>query len=101
MCWLAPISKKKFSIPIYLHSEDLPLYDSVDKQGMLFGVKTPRLPAVDHEVEDSQKLNLAGLKITVVHTPGHSPGSVTYSISGDKRYLFVGDTLFAGSIGRN
>ena len=53
----------------------------------------------DHEVEGGERLNLAGLDIDVVFTPGHSPGHVTYSIA-DERALFSGDVLFEGSVGR-
>jgi hydroxyacylglutathione hydrolase len=53
----------------------------------------------DHEVEGGERLNLAGLDIDVVFTPGHSPGHVTYSIA-DERALFSGDVLFKGSVGR-
>jgi hydroxyacylglutathione hydrolase len=53
----------------------------------------------DHTVSGGEKLELAGLKIEVIFTPGHSPGHVTYSIPGE-RALFSGDVLFQGSVGR-
>jgi glyoxylase-like metal-dependent hydrolase (beta-lactamase superfamily II) len=53
----------------------------------------------DHEVEGGERLNLAGLEIDVVFTPGHSPGHVTYAIPAEAA-LFSGDVLFRGSIGR-
>jgi glyoxylase-like metal-dependent hydrolase (beta-lactamase superfamily II) len=53
----------------------------------------------DHEVEGGERLNLAGLEIDVVFTPGHSPGHVTYAIP-DERAMFSGDVLFKGSVGR-
>jgi len=53
----------------------------------------------DHSVSGGERLELAGLEIDVVHTPGHSPGHVTYSIP-DERALFSGDVLFKGSVGR-
>jgi glyoxylase-like metal-dependent hydrolase (beta-lactamase superfamily II) len=53
----------------------------------------------DHEVEGGERLNLAGLEIDVLFTPGHSPGHVTYAIP-DERALFSGDVLFKGSVGR-
>jgi hydroxyacylglutathione hydrolase len=53
----------------------------------------------DETVSGGEKLELAGFDIDVLHTPGHSPGHVTYSIA-DERALFSGDVLFQGSVGR-
>ena len=53
----------------------------------------------DHSLSDGQVLTLAGLSLEVFHTPGHSPGSVSFYIR-DENVLIAGDTLFAGSIGR-
>ena len=53
----------------------------------------------DHSVGGGEKLELAGLEIDVLFTPGHSPGHVTYSIA-DEDALFSGDVLFKGSVGR-
>jgi hydroxyacylglutathione hydrolase len=53
----------------------------------------------DETLSGGEKLELAGFEIDVLHTPGHSPGHVTYSIA-DERALFSGDVLFQGSVGR-
>jgi glyoxylase-like metal-dependent hydrolase (beta-lactamase superfamily II) len=53
----------------------------------------------DETVAGGERLELAGLEIDVLHTPGHSPGHVTYSIAAE-RALFSGDVLFQGSVGR-
>jgi len=53
----------------------------------------------DHTVAGGEQLELAGMKIDVLFTPGHSPGHVTYSIPSEQA-LFSGDVLFAGSVGR-
>jgi hydroxyacylglutathione hydrolase len=53
----------------------------------------------DHTVAGGETLELAGMKIEVLFTPGHSPGHVTYAIR-DERALFSGDVLFQGSVGR-
>jgi hydroxyacylglutathione hydrolase len=55
--------------------------------------------AADETVAGGEKLELAGLEIDVVFTPGHSPGHVTYAIP-DEAALFAGDVLFKGSVGR-
>jgi hydroxyacylglutathione hydrolase len=53
----------------------------------------------DHTVKGGEKLELAGMEIDVIFTPGHSPGHVTYSVP-DAQALFSGDVLFQGSVGR-
>jgi hydroxyacylglutathione hydrolase len=53
----------------------------------------------DHTVSGGENLELAGLEIDVIFTPGHSPGHVTYSIP-DEAAIFSGDVLFQGSVGR-
>ena len=72
---------------VYLHPEDLALPPMMTA-GTLYYTKT---------YTEGTVLNLAGLEITVLHTPGHTPGSVCL-LAGDT--LFSGDTLFAGSCGR-
>ena len=83
--------------PIYMHpSDDVMLLDPVWSVGDMVGDTEPRPAATDY-VQEGAKLHLAGLDITVLHTPGHTLGSVCYQI-GD--VLFTGDTMFSGSYGR-
>ena len=83
--------------PIYLHpSDDVMLLDPVWSVGSMMGDTAPR-PAATDFVREGEKLRLAGLDISVLHTPGHTLGSVCYQI-GDA--LFTGDTVFHGSYGR-
>ncbi len=58
-----------------------------------------RATSAEQTVAGGERLELAGFEIDVVHTPGHSPGHVTYSIAGEGA-LFSGDVLFQGSVGR-
>jgi hydroxyacylglutathione hydrolase len=53
----------------------------------------------DHTVSGGEKLELAGMEVDVIYTPGHSPGHVTYSVPGEAA-IFSGDVLFQGSVGR-
>ena len=53
----------------------------------------------DHTVAGGERLELAGMEIDVLFTPGHSPGHVTYSVPSEHA-IFSGDVLFAGSVGR-
>ena len=96
------IAKDKFNVPIYLHRDDLFLYESVVQQGAMFGIHAEALPPIDR-FYDSSLIHFGDYEVCIHHTPGHCPGGVCLQIgkkgSADK-HLFVGDTLFAGSIGR-
>lgn len=89
--------------PVYLHRDDLFLYESVVQQGEMFGFTVRPQPAPD-VFYDGQPILFGDYEVHVHHTPGHCPGGVCLQIgrtgqTGNAR-LFVGDTLFAGSIGR-
>jgi glyoxylase-like metal-dependent hydrolase (beta-lactamase superfamily II) len=96
-------AKSKLGVPIWLHKDDLFLYDSVVEQGRMFGFAVQKQPAVDRFYQPGVPLTFGNHVVDVLHTPGHCPGGVCLAIgpSGSSgRELFVGDTLFAGSIGR-
>lgn len=82
---------------VLLHKEDVFLYESMHLQSSLFGLSEPRVTDIDVLIENGMELGSGGLRFHVIHTPGHSPGSVCYYFS-DK--LFSGDTLFKDGIGR-
>jgi glyoxylase-like metal-dependent hydrolase (beta-lactamase superfamily II) len=82
--------------PVYLHRDDLFLYESVVQQGQMFGFKVRPQPPID-VFYDGAPIRFGDFAVRVHHTPGHCPGGVCLQID---RHLFVGDTLFAGSIGR-
>lgn len=90
--------------PIVLHRADLPLYKAVVEQGRWFGFDVRPQPPVDIFYGDTPEPFLFGnYEIRSYHTPGHSPGGVCLQVGRAKsigRTLIVGDTLFAGSIGR-
>jgi glyoxylase-like metal-dependent hydrolase (beta-lactamase superfamily II) len=84
--------------PFYLHAEDKPILAWMQESGRLFlGVELPPPPEVDTEAREGDRLVAGSVSLEVVHTPGHSPGSI--SLVTDSA-VFSGDTLFAGSIGR-
>jgi glyoxylase-like metal-dependent hydrolase (beta-lactamase superfamily II) len=89
--------KRVHDVPILLHPADLPLYHSVDRQAAAYGLpyETPPLP--DRELADGDTLEVGSLRFTVLHAPGHAPGHVVIHGHG---VAFVGDCVFAGSIGR-
>lgn len=89
--------------PIWLHRDDLFLYDEVAEQGRMFGIQVAPQPNIDHFYQPGHNLEFGSHTIDIHHTPGHSPGGVCLAIGTPGRSdheLFVGDTLFAGSIGR-
>ena len=90
--------------PFYLHLEDLELLQWLPASLQLFlGVfDGPPPPEVDKQLEDGDEIAVGSSRLLVVHTPGHSPGSICLLTSdGAERQLFSGDTLFAMSVGRS
>jgi glyoxylase-like metal-dependent hydrolase (beta-lactamase superfamily II) len=81
----------------WLHPGDRFLADAVASQGAAFGLPAARAPEEIHDLADGQRLTLGTEQLEVLHTPGHSPGSVTFRWG---QVLWVGDLLFAGSVGR-
>jgi glyoxylase-like metal-dependent hydrolase (beta-lactamase superfamily II) len=97
-------AKRALAAPIYLHKDDLFLYQNAVRTGMLFGLTVEEPPPVDVFYEGEGPITFGDYEVRVRHTPGHCPGGVCLAIQqrGDAGppHLFVGDTLFAGSIGR-
>jgi glyoxylase-like metal-dependent hydrolase (beta-lactamase superfamily II) len=95
-------AKEAFDVPVYLHRDDLFLYDRVVEQAAMFGFKARQPPPVDN-FYDSTPLAIGDCEVRAHHTPGHCPGGVCLDVrrAGEQTpHLFVGDTLFASSIGR-
>lgn len=88
---------EKSGAALALHGDDLDLLRSLPEQGLMFGRLLEPSPAPETILEDGQTLTLGETEIRVLHTPGHSPGGVTFLV---EDCAIVGDCLFAGSIGR-
>ena len=89
--------------PVCLHRDDLFLYQSAEAQGRMFGLIVDPPPPVDRFYQPEAPFEFGDLTVEILHTPGHCPGGVCLAIGPrgrPERELFVGDTLFAGSIGR-
>lgn len=101
--------KLAFHAPVYLHRDDRPLYELTVQQARMFGFEVEPPPPVD-AFYDARPLHFGDHEVRVHHTPGHCPGGVCLEIQGSgvrgqgsgpaDTHLFVGDTLFAGAIGR-
>ena len=87
----------EYNLPFYISEKDLPLLNSLKDQGQLFGLEVSEPPKVTNYVEDGEQFNLIGEKFRILHTPGHSPGSICLYFEG---HIIVGDVLFQDSIGR-
>ena len=90
------VAKQQFNVPIYLHRDDLLLYQLAVQQGELFGVEIAQPPDVD-VFYGADPVKFGDYMVHVHHTPGHCPGGVCLQV---ENHLFVGDTLFSGGIGR-
>jgi hydroxyacylglutathione hydrolase len=96
-------AKRILNAPIYLHRDDLFLYERVVQHGQVFGIHVEPQPPIDIFYTPGQPIAFGRLQATPHHTPGHCPGGVCLAVGvkgGAPKELFVGDTLFAGSIGR-
>lgn len=83
--------------PVWLHEGDRPLYERGQEQALAIGLPWPGLAPIAHAIEDEEEVGIPNLQIRAIHTPGHSPGSVTFVTPAG---LIAGDVLFRGSVGR-
>jgi|SRR5271170_963637 len=92
--------KEATGAQIMLHQGDKWLYDNLLKQGAMFGFNFDEPLPVDRWLEDEEIIEVGKVKASVLHTPGHTPGSLCFSVADKDSILFSGDTLFNRSIGR-
>lgn len=86
---------------VCLHQADEMIYKNLPMQGRMFGMSFTEAPAVEKFIEDNEELKFGEHKLEVIHTPGHSPGSVCFRLAGSEERVFSGDTLFRQSVGRS
>jgi len=91
--------KQRTGAPILLNQSDEMLLKMLDVQATWIGVRPPGDVAVDQNLSDADKLKVGDIEASVIHTPGHTEGSVCLYFPAEQK-LIAGDTLFAGSIGR-
>ena len=85
--------------PILLNHNDYTLLKMLDLQAAWIGMESPGKVEIDHSLGESDEVEAGALQANVMHTPGHSEGSICLYFPAQKK-LIAGDTLFAGSIGR-
>ena len=91
--------KRVTGAPILYNQNDLPLVAMMDMQADWLGIPTPEVPPPDDTLDDGKRIAIIGLAGSILHTPGHTQGSVCLYLP-DQSLLLAGDTLFAGSVGR-
>jgi len=92
--------KEIHQVPIYLHRDESYIYDHLVMLAAQFGIHAESPLPVDRYFDENDHISFGEHTVSVLSTPGHSPGGVSLVISGTPTHVFSGDTLFAGSIGR-
>jgi hydroxyacylglutathione hydrolase len=86
-----------------LHPADIPLYQTLPMQAQWIGLAhAPPVVALDGDLSDGDGLSIGNITLRCLHTPGHTPGSISFAIeaAGETATLLTGDTLFRGGVGR-
>ena len=91
--------KARTGAPVYYHELEIPMIRGLTAQGLMFGLSAKNGPLPDFKLQGGETLSLIGLSIAVIPTPGHTQGEVCFWIP-ELKWLFSGDVLFQGSIGR-
>src|SRR5579863_1638782 len=91
--------KRLTGAPILLNENDLPLLAMMDEQAAWLGIATPETAPPDETLVDGEQVGIEAYPARVIHTPGHTQGSVCLHFV-PLKMVIAGDTLFAGSIGR-
>ena len=89
--------KRMTGAPIAIHAADLPFLENVGLQASMYGLRAEDSPPADCDLVEGVNLEFDGVTFDVIHTPGHTPGGICLRRGGQ---MLVGDTLFAGSVGR-
>jgi glyoxylase-like metal-dependent hydrolase (beta-lactamase superfamily II) len=91
--------KRATQAPVYMNPHDAGLQAMMKTQASWLGVPAPEKVTIDRPLDDGDTLELGPAEFRVLHTPGHTPGSISLYIPSERKVV-VGDALFAGSIGR-
>lgn len=92
-------AKELTNSPIYFYEEDKDFYENAVVQGQLYGVELEAPPAPDESITPGDTLDIGDTKLRVIHTPGHSKGSLCF-IDDKSKIILCGDLVFKGSVGR-
>lgn len=88
-------------VPVFMHRDDLPLYEGVPRQAVMFGLPAPKIVPIQRYLEEGDVIHVGRLTGRVMKMPGHTPGHVIVVFDAETPpFAVVGDVLFQGSIGR-
>jgi len=90
---------EKYNLPFYMHKDDEFLLGQGKKVMQMYGFGDMETPVITNQLEHGQTIEVGGIKMEVIHTPGHTPGGCCFYIDGLKSVI-TGDTLFLESVGR-
>lgn len=90
----------RFSIPFAFHKLDRPIFDASESAGKMYGLTFEKSPEPTYYLDISQRIELGEEKLSMMLTPGHSPGSVCF-YNEQQQFVISGDVLFQNSIGRS
>jgi glyoxylase-like metal-dependent hydrolase (beta-lactamase superfamily II) len=89
----------EYACPVLMHAEAEPMLQQLPTQAVMMGLRFGKVPTVDRHIKDEEVLEVGGLRLTSLYTPGHAPGHLAFYVEGEE-VLLSGDALFAGSVGR-
>ena len=89
----------EYACPVLMHAEAEPMLGQLPTQAMMMGLRFGKVPAVDRHIEDDEVLEVGGLELKALYTPGHAPGHLAFYLESEGLVL-SGDALFAGGVGR-
>jgi hydroxyacylglutathione hydrolase len=89
----------EYACPVLMHAEAEPALQQLPTQAMMMGLRFGKVPTVDEHIEDKEVLEVGGMKLESLYTPGHAPGHLAFYVE-NEGLVFAGDALFAGSVGR-
>jgi hydroxyacylglutathione hydrolase len=89
----------EYACPVLMHAEAEPMLQQLPTQAMMMGLRFGRVPVVDRHIEDEELIDVGGLRMRSLYTPGHAPGHLAFYVA-DEGLVLSGDALFAGSVGR-
>jgi hydroxyacylglutathione hydrolase len=89
----------EYGCQVLMHAEAEPMLGQLPTQAMMMGLRFGEVPTVDRHIEDEEVIELGGLQLRSLYTPGHAPGHIAFYIESEG-LLLSGDALFAGSVGR-